>query len=81
MVAEGAPEESRTRLAQLCREEGVRWDGEGAVTGVTAGYWPVGRGGARGRDLLPGGGARGKRGAGPHVLGRVGAMSRSSGRN
>ena len=27
VVAEGAPEESRVRLAQLCREEGVRWDG------------------------------------------------------
>ena len=36
VVAEGAPEESRVRLAQLCREEGVRWDGEGVVTGVTA---------------------------------------------
>ena len=67
VVAEGAPEESRARLAQLCREEGVRWDGEGAVTGVTARL--LARGGVRGRDLLPGGGARGKRGAGPPCAG------------
>lgn len=46
VVAEGAPEESRARLAQLCREEGVRWDGEGAVTGVTARLLARGKRGA-----------------------------------
>ena len=68
VVAEGAPEESRARLAQLCREEGVRWDGEGAVTGVTARLL------ARGKEegLEGGGGARGKRGTGPPCAGARG---------
>lgn len=76
VVAEGAPEESRARLAQLCREEGVRWDGEGAVTGVTARLLARGKEeGLEGVTFSPAVERVGSGALAPHVLGRVGAMS------
>ena len=76
VVAEGAPEESRVRLAQLCREEGVRWDGEGAVTGVTARLLARGKEeGLEGVTFSPAVERVGSGALAPHVLGRVGAMS------
>ncbi len=76
VVAEGAPEESRVRLAQLCREEGVRWDGEGAVTGVTARLLARGKEeGLEGVSFSPAVERVGSGALAPHVLGRVGAMS------
>ena len=76
VMAEGAPEESRVRLAQLCREEGVRWDGEGAVTGVTARLLARGKEeGLEGVTFSPAVERVGSGALAPHVLGRVGAMS------
>lgn len=76
VVAEGAPAESRARLAQLCREEGVRWDGEGAVTGVTARLLARGKEeGLEGVTFSPAVERVGSGALAPHVLGRVGAMS------
>lgn len=76
VVAEGAPEESRVRLAQLCREEGVRWDGEGAVTGVIARLLARGKEeGLEGVTFSPAVERVGSGALAPHVLGRVGAMS------
>ena len=76
VVAEGVPEESRARLAQLCREEGVRWDGEGAVTGVTARLLARGKDeGLEGVTFSPAVERVGSGALAPHVLGRVGAMS------
>lgn len=76
VLAEDAPEESKVRLAQLCREEGVRWDGEGMVTGVTARLLARGKEeGLEGVTFTPAVERVGSGELAPHVLGRVGAMS------
>lgn len=76
VLAEDAPEESKVRLAQLCREEGVRWGGEGAVTDVTARLLARGKEeGLEGVTFTPAVERVGSGELAPHVLGRVGAMS------
>ena len=76
VLAEDAPEESKVRLARLCREEGVRWDGEGMVTGVTARLLARGKEeGLEGVTFTPAVERVGSGELAPHVLGRVGAMS------
>ena len=76
VLAEDAPEDSKVRLAQLCREEGVSWDGEGTVTGVTARLLARGKEeGLEGVTFTPSVERVGSGELAPHVLGRVGAMS------
>ena len=76
VLAEDAPEESRVRLAQLCREEDVAWDGTGAVQGVTARLLARGKEeGLAGVTFVPAVERVGSGTLAPHVLGRVGAMS------